>query len=102
MRGLKLLLISAAIFLVTSCTSIGTDFDLSVADSFIVGETTFEQVVDAIGSSPIGQRTLENGNKRYRWAYAYGDAALQSKAKSLDLEFDSNGVLVQEVQRTEI
>ncbi len=102
MKAIKLFLISMVLCVVAACSTTGTDFNITVADSFVVGETTYDEVLEAIGSSPIAQRTLENGNKKYRWAYIYADAALRSEGKVLDLEFDGEGVLVREHRRGEI
>lgn len=98
MRLFSLLLLSV----LAACASIGRPFDITKADSLRPGIST-EQDAEQLLGKPISVNTnAQNSHQLLTWQYAYGTGLGTSGGKKLSISFDSNGRMLQVIQRTEL
>ncbi|TGE79923.1 hypothetical protein C7Y70_14585 [Pseudoalteromonas sp. KS88] len=103
----KILVAFAMMFVLTACnsTSQGRDFDMEVVKGFKKGETTQEQVREAIGD-PMGVNDI--GNDEVVWTYSYSEGqgggmsyvpyaghvgGSQNESKNVTIRFNSSGIV---------
>ena len=103
----KILLTIAMAFVLAACnsTSQGRDFDMEVVKGFKKGETTQEQVKEAIGD-PMGVNDI--GNDEVVWTYSYSEGqgggvgfipyaghvgGSQSETKNVTIRFNAKGIV---------
>ncbi len=101
--GLLLLSLMGILFL-TSCASIGRQFQLSNANQIIIGTSTRSDVRSILGNpyTEIDVTALKNKRMHFgdetattMWLYIYADgSALGASSKSIAVEFDANGRVV--------
>jgi hypothetical protein len=105
MIGRRWAIVGAAIAagaIAVACTSEhGRDFDLSKADSFRPGVTTFEEAVTQLGK-PSFIRRYRDGRTGAAWQYVKGTTFFGGGTKGVGIIFDANGVMERVTSRTEI
>ncbi|NNG41912.1 outer membrane protein assembly factor BamE [Pseudoalteromonas sp. NEC-BIFX-2020_002] len=103
----KIFLTIVMAFVLTACnsTSQGRDFDMEVVKGFKKGETTQEQVREAIGD-PMGVNDV--GNDEVVWTYNYSEGqgastgyvpyagyvgGSQNESKNVTIRFNAKGIV---------
>jgi hypothetical protein len=85
-----------------ACTQeIGTNLDLSKADLFKSGVTTYDEAVAQLGK-PAFIRKYPDGRTGAAWQYTKGTAFSGGSAKGVGIVFSANGVMERMTGRTEI
>ncbi len=88
--------------LVLGCTSeIGTNFDLSRADQFKPGVTTYTDAVAQLGK-PTSLRRQADGRFAAGWRYAKGTTLSGGSAKSVAIVFSADGIMERVASRAEV
>lgn len=101
-KSLGVFAVAAFVIVATGCTSeVGSNFDLSKADHFKPGVTTYDQAVAQLGK-PISIRKYPDGRTGAAWQYIKGTTFSGGSGKGVGIVFDSNGVMERMSGRTEI
>lgn len=92
---MKNTIVIALMILVAGCTTVrkGNDFDATLANNFIVGQTTMEQAKTALGEPQQIMRNPE-GRTKMVWRYSEGKTGpfiLKGEGKMLGIVFDEQG-----------
>ena len=85
---MRIALLLAAVAL-SSCVSMGTNYDPAVAQSLPVGVSEAE-VIQRLGQ-PNNVTILQDGSRQLLWLHSRGTAFGTAKARSVILRFDPQG-----------
>lgn len=94
----KLTLLSAGLLL-TACVSVGTNYDVNALEQLKPGMSRGE-VVSLLGK-PNTEAKLPDGKTVLGWVHSTGTAFGGASARSVSLQFDPNGKLVDSGYRTQ-
>ena len=90
-----------ALGILSGCAQMGNRFDINAASSFVPGETTYAEAVQALGGEPTASKVREDGTKVYRWLWSRAGVGYGG-ADRIDLLFDSNGLFIREESRSSL
>jgi outer membrane protein assembly factor BamE (lipoprotein component of BamABCDE complex) len=91
--GTKLAAIALASMLLSGCFDMGEPYDAGKVEQFVPGETTFDQVIAAMGR-PQGGEKESDGSARllYFHVVATGRASKKRKSQGTYIYFDQHGI----------
>jgi hypothetical protein len=95
----KFLIILTCIWF-AGCASVGTDFDMSVVDTFTVQVTTVEEVKQKLGA-PTSSSVMHDGSVFYSWTYSQSRIG-SARAQSVVIKFSKEGKFMQVLGRSQI
>jgi hypothetical protein len=103
LHGFKTVFFSLCIALsIGGCSQeVGTNFDLSKADQFKPGVTTYDEAVATLGK-PTTVRRYPDGRVGAAWQYVKGTTFSGGSGKGVGIVFSASGVMERMSRRTEI